>query len=110
MKLLNNTGDMVIGFEGVVNRPRWFMRLNHYQIQQTIKEMAYKDFLQTQYWEVIAYVAKEASNWRCVLCDSRTRLEAHHRSYNRHGLEHLYWNEMISCLCHECHSKHHNKE
>jgi len=78
-------------------------------IQEYIQNMSYKDFLQTIYWSVIASHVKYKSDYKCQLCDSKFLLNVHHKTYDRHGLEHLYWRDDLICLCQDCHSKFHNK-
>jgi len=73
-----------------------------------IREMNYKDFLTTLYWKIISYKIKHDAGFRCAVCNSNQRFEAHHRTYSIHGkeIENL---RDITCLCNNSHSKHHNK-
>lgn len=45
---------------------------------------------------------------RCQMCNGSESLQAHHRSYENHGREHLHLGDLI-CLCGKCHSKFHDK-
>lgn len=81
------------------------------KVSQYIKSMSYKDFLQTMYWETISSYKKYKENYKCALCGSSINLATHHKTYERHGYEHLYQviNEDLIVLCKDCHSKFHNK-
>lgn len=52
-------------------------------------------------------MALERDGRRCRLCNSKERLEVHHRTYKRRGNEKL---DDLTTLCHRCHATYHNKE
>ena len=71
----------------------------------------------TQYWDQIYQDYMQSPEWkskrekvlifwgrRCALCNSPTRVEVHHRTYDRMGQELL--TDLIP-LCFECHDRHH---
>lgn len=67
----------------------------------------YKEFLKTPYWKIIAYWVKKKSDYKCSICNNKNSLNAHHRTYDRHFQEHLYWEIDLICLCNKCHSLFH---
>lgn len=77
-------------------------------IAEYICNMNYQDFLETPYWKAIAAYKRYKSKYKCGLCNSKNRLSVHHKTYERHGYEHLYWDEDLICLCDRCHKKFHN--
>ena len=44
---------------------------------------------------------KRRANWKCS-CGCRESLQTHHLSYDHHGEEHLYMNDL-KVLCSKCH-------
>lgn len=72
------------------------------------RTMPYKDFLQTWFWRVISLEAKRIKR-KCEICGSTERLEVHHPDYDFRGEENIY-GYKLQVLCHDCHSKTHNKE
>ena len=55
-------------------------------------------------------MVKYKANYKCQLCNNNSLLNTHHKNYNRHGLEHVYWKEDLICLCQNCHEKFHDIE
>lgn len=80
-------------------------------VADAVKQMNYYDFLKTPYWDGIRKYKLYKANYKCSLCGNKDNLNVHHRSYDRHGYEHLYKvaNEDLIVLCKECHSKFHDK-
>jgi len=76
-------------------------------IMNHIRQMQYKDFLQTPYWKLVAARAKHRAGYRCSMCQKDENLAAHHRSYAHHGAE-IFYPEDITCVCKECHTTFHN--
>lgn len=74
-----------------------------------INKMDYTDFLQTNYWRIVAGIAKKVLRM-CQVCNSTKDLRVHHRTYERHGYEHHKAVMMrdLTVLCDECHKKFHN--
>lgn len=68
--------------------------------------MEYSEYLQTDYWKAVADAVKKRDGYRCVICNSRDSLVAHHRSYAHRGneLDHL---DDLSCMCRPCHENFH---
>lgn len=65
----------------------------------------YKEYLQTEHWLTLSTKIKEDIG-KCQLCGSTHRLEVHHNNYDN------LWNETskdLIVLCHNCHSKFHDK-
>lgn len=77
-------------------------------VKEHIRKMKYSDFLTTPYWREIAKRVKTQRK-RCQLCGSKKRLEVHHSDYSVHG-EEIRNLDKLTILCHECHSKFHDKE
>lgn len=77
-------------------------------IEEYIKNMSYKDFLQTPYWKAVAGKAKQVQHYKCQLCGINKNLVTHHRTYEHHGLEHLYLKTDLITLCSSCHEKFHD--
>lgn len=74
-----------------------------------INKMDYADFLQTNYWRIIAGIVKNTQRM-CQVCNSTKYLIVHHRTYERHGYEHYpqVMKHDLIVLCDECHKKFHN--
>lgn len=73
-----------------------------------LHEMPYADFLTTVYWKIIARYVKYKKD-HCSLCDSKSNLNVHHRTYKNRGREIKHLGDLI-VLCNNCHKKHHVKE
>lgn len=67
----------------------------------------YQDYLQTDYWKLVAGTVKERGGHRCQVCNSSKRLEAHHRTYEHKGNELEHLGDLI-CLCRNCHGLFHS--
>ena len=85
--------------------------IDYTKVEKHIKNMSYKDFLKTPYWFAISAYKKYKTDYKCALCGGNKQLATHHRSYERHGQEHLYQviNEDLIVLCKDCHSEFHDK-
>lgn len=73
-----------------------------------IRSMEYREFLESEYWQVIRTLILDRHGWRCAICGSNQHLQVHHRDYTNHGQEHLH-PEDLTALCDSCHAKYHNK-
>lgn len=84
--------------------------INHDRIYEAVQELTYDDFLCTPYWEAISLYAKSLAKFKCQLCNSTDNLRTHHKTYNRHGYEHIpaVIKEDLIVLCEECHAKFHD--
>lgn len=81
------------------------------KIQEKIQSMSYEDFLTTPYWAGIRKMAYAIHGTKCCSCGvEKTKLNVHHKTYDRHGLEHHseVVKEDLIVLCRECHEKLHN--
>lgn len=81
--------------------------VNWTTVSKHIKDMEYRDFLETPYWKAIAAHTKFRAGYRCQLCNSRMGLVTHHRDYGIHGREHVHIYDLI-VLCSYCHEKFHD--
>lgn len=85
--------------------------VDYNKVTDYIKAMPYQDFLQTLYWETISSYKKYKENYQCAICGGNKNLATHHRTYKRHGKEHIHQviKEDLIVLCKDCHSKFHDK-
>jgi 5-methylcytosine-specific restriction endonuclease McrA len=60
----------------------------------------YQDYISSPEWKAKAEKAKQRAGYRCQVCNSAEKLEAHHRTYENLGHENT---GDITVLCHECH-------
>lgn len=74
-----------------------------------IKNMPYSEFLKTPYWKAVAMQKKYRSGFKCQVCNSTELLNVHHRSYEHHGMEINFLEDLI-VLCKNCHSTFHETE
>lgn len=65
---------------------------------------AYSSYLRTAQWEERRQRALKRAGRKCSLCSRKTRLQVHHRTYERIGEERA--SDLI-VLCDGCHSAHH---
>jgi|GEM_PF-4529996 len=73
-----------------------------------LKLLPYKEFLQSRYWEIVRNYVRWKRGYTCELCASTEKLQVHHKTYEHHGEEHDYLDDLI-LLCSTCHSRHHGK-
>lgn len=71
-----------------------------------LKTMPYGDYLQTDHWQAVRSAALKRARFACQLCNARTVLHVHHRTYERRGEE--FASDVIA-LCAECHKTFHGK-
>lgn len=104
-KFLKNKDSTFCNFNDVVSPSSVYDK----PIAEYIKQMSYKDFLETPYWKAISAYAKYGS--KCSICGSKNNLSTHHNSYKNHGYEHKkeVINNDLTVLCQDCHSKFHDK-
>ena len=73
-----------------------------------LKEMSYKEYLQTGEWQSKRKTALKDADNKCQLCSvGDTELHVHHKTYERRGEE---LPEDLIVLCKKCHAKQHEKE
>ena len=79
---------------------------NNRKYDKAKKKVAYRDYLQTDYWKKVALIKKETIG-RCEMCGSIDNLEVHHLTYKHFGkeMEHL---DDLKVLCHKCHENLHH--
>jgi hypothetical protein len=68
--------------------------------------MPYKEYLQTEHWQMLRKSALRRSGYSCELCSSRSSLNVHHKTYERRGREYA---SDLTVLCYNCHAKFHDK-
>jgi len=72
--------------------------------QSELKTMPYQQYLLTTEWSERRAEAIRKAGGRCQLCNSRSSLEVHHRTYQRRGAER---SGDLTVLCSSCHRRHH---
>ncbi len=73
---------------------------------QDLRTMPYREYLQTDHWQVLRKRMLKRAGYRCQLCNVEGRLHVHHRTYENRGNE--SYSDLI-VLCPNCHAKHHDK-
>lgn len=99
-----------------VPQSQWFRELlislhgtRSEEVALAIRSLAYHDFLATPYWKAVARQIRYLAGFSCSLCPEKNKpLVVHHRTYERHGYEHLNLSDLI-CLCDPCHARFHDK-
>lgn len=66
----------------------------------------YHAYLKTPEWRRVADMAKKRDGYRCVCCNSKHNLNAHHRTYDHVGNEQSHLGDLTT-LCENCHHRHH---
>lgn len=110
VKFLNPKAELSRMFEG----DTWTLLmaqtkgLNWPVVHDLIRRLDYDEyFTSTLYWRFVADKVKSRDNYTCRSCgrDSLCGVgfEAHHRTYEHHGSEHLFL-EDLETLCAICHS------
>lgn len=78
---------------------------------ETLREMPYKEFLKSDYWAYCRKAIYARDRYACRICGIRKRpgifLQVHHLSYEHHGEEFDYPDDLIT-ICDRCHRKEHN--
>jgi len=85
--------------------------LDDEKIKNVVRNMDYKDFLKTPYWDGVRNYKLKKARYCCELCKLKGVLNVHHKSYENHGLEHrenIADSDLI-VLCRNCHEKFHDK-
>lgn len=77
------------------------------EIAEKIKLMDYKEFLQTPYWKTISCFLK-IKKQKCEICGNAYNLHTHHKTYDHHGYE-LEYMEDLQVICETCHQKTHKE-
>jgi hypothetical protein len=70
--------------------------------------MDYQDFLKTGYWAAVSHKVKDSHSNICRNCGHYGEsIDCHHKTYDRHGMEHIFWESDLVPLCRECHQEEH---
>jgi hypothetical protein len=72
--------------------------------EQALRAMPYDEYLKTEEWQMQRQAALRRANYQCFMCRNKTKLEVHHRTYERLGAE---LPEDLIVLCEPCHRRHH---
>ena len=106
----NNDWAIIKGERRATTAKRYWTLLNYVSQNDIVKlkEMPYKDFLQTHYWEIVRNYVVYKRGHRCELCAHEGNFNVHHKTYEHHGEEHHHLEDLI-LLCRLCHAKFHDK-
>lgn len=75
-------------------------------MQYELRTMSYKEYLETRHWLLMRQDTLARANHRCSICNVDSKLQVHHRTYERRGQEQ---SSDLIVLCDECHAKFHDK-
>ncbi len=70
-----------------------------------LRSVPYKEYLQTEHWQIVRRDALKAAEYRCQVCNASTTLHVHHRTYERRGEE---LPADLIALCADCHKLFHD--
>jgi 5-methylcytosine-specific restriction endonuclease McrA len=74
---------------------------------QELRSMPYSEYLRTPEWQARRQQHLRSAGYRCQVCNNtNTRLNVHHRTYERRGQE-LYKDLIV--LCEQCHELFHKE-
>lgn len=68
----------------------------------------YQEFLNGDYWQTVRKVILERDNYTCQHCGATRNLQVHHLTYEHHGREHLFPEDLLT-LCRSCHEQVHSE-
>lgn len=90
----------------VIDRPSmdWVSHRAQWRRDDILSGMNYREYLQSEHWLNMRRGALERAGWRCQVCNSKTRLDVHHRTYERRGHE---LPDDLTVLCRSCHETFH---
>lgn len=66
----------------------------------------YQTFLKSDYWREVRDMVLARDGHKCVRCESENALQIHHRTYEHHGREKEYLDDLET-LCELCHKAGH---
>jgi hypothetical protein len=75
-------------------------------IRIRLMQLDYKNFLKTYYWKAIRLYMIHKTGDHCTYCHNEKNLNVHHKSYDHHGVELFFIDDLI-VLCESCHAKEH---
>lgn len=80
-------------------------------INNAVNSLTYNEFLNTPYWEGVRQYKLKQAEYKCELCGKSGTLNVHHKTYDRHGMEHVrkVADKDLVVLCKDCHEKFHEK-
>lgn len=70
-----------------------------------LRKLPYNEYLKSDHWQQIKKEIKKVFK-TCVICNSKTNLQVHHRSYKHRGNSNKEIRDLI-LLCSECHELFH---
>lgn len=68
----------------------------------------YNLFLQSDYWKQVREWVLQRDNNTCKSCGATKYLQVHHLTYEHHGREHEYLEDLVT-VCRGCHERIHNR-
>jgi hypothetical protein len=71
-----------------------------------LAQMPYREYLESPEWKARRLMALQGAFFRCQICNRDSRLNVHHRTYERRGVEHP---ADLVVLCEDCHGLYHGK-
>lgn len=71
----------------------------------TIRQRLYREYLKTPHWKSLRHSVLVRDGFKCVRCDARKKLQAHHRIY-RTNFEDSVLEDLVT-LCKRCHKQEH---
>jgi 5-methylcytosine-specific restriction endonuclease McrA len=71
-----------------------------------LRQLPYKEYLQTDHWKTVRKYALQRAGFRCQLCHKKGELNTHHATYEHLGYEDQYIEDLV-VLCKPCHRRHH---
>ncbi|MEH2135433.1 HNH endonuclease [Nostoc sp.] len=74
--------------------------------RETLKNLPYPSYLRTKFWKSVREMAIARAGSACQLCNNKTRLQVHHRTYENRGYEDKHLGDL-TVLCRTCHQKFH---
>lgn len=99
----NMSTDTIYG--GMI--PEWIHSSVQWDIiRMRLMRLEYKAFLKTYYWRAITMYLKHKNGDHCTYCPTETGLQVHHKTYDHHGIE-LFYMDELEVLCDKCHKARH---
>ena len=80
--------------------------IDHGGFAKRVRGMAYQEFLNTRYWQLVSMQVKHDAGCRCARCGSGGQLVVHHPDYRYLGYD-MYHLGDLECLCRHCHEEIH---
>jgi hypothetical protein len=94
--------------EDFVEMAEKFGKTDKDAVSKHIKSLVYKTFLETKYWKIVGVHVKQIKGSHCSVCPSCDHIDVHHRTYEHHGMEIVFWESDLTPLCHRCHETFHS--